>query len=107
VNNPAETSYFAICVSTMPVGMLGLLLSGIFAATMGQMDSGLNRNAGYFIKNFYQPLIRPHASERELLNVGRASTIVFGVLIIMVGLWFKTLEKMTLFDIMLQLGGLV
>jgi hypothetical protein len=33
---PAETSYFAICVSTMPIGMLGLLLSGIFASTMGR-----------------------------------------------------------------------
>ena len=54
-------------VTTMPVGMLGLLLSGIFASTMGQMDSGLNRNAGYFIKNFYQVQFRPHASERELL----------------------------------------
>jgi SSS family transporter len=107
VPRPAETAYFAMATATLPVGMLGLLLSGIFAATMGQMDSGLNRNAGYFIKNFYQVLMRPHASERELLNVGRASTVVFGFLIILVGLWFDTLKNVTLFDIMLQLGGLV
>src|SRR5687768_12122046 len=107
VTRPQETAYCAMVTATMPAGMLGLLLSGIFAATMGQMDSGLNRNAGYFIKNFYQPRLRPAASERELLNVGRASTVVFGVLIILVGLWFDTLKHLTLFDIMLQLGGLV
>jgi len=107
VPRPQETAYFAMATATMPVGMLGLLLSGIFAATMGQMDSGLNRNAGYFIKNFYQVWLRPRATERELLNVGRASTVVFGILIVLVCLWFDTLKNLTLFDIMLQLGGLI
>jgi hypothetical protein len=43
------------------------------------MDSGLNRNAGYFIKNFYQAQLRPAASEREQLVAGKITTIVFGV----------------------------
>ena len=50
--NAQDASYFAIALATMPSGMLGLLISGIFASTMGQMDSGLNRNAEYFIKIF-------------------------------------------------------
>jgi Na+/proline symporter len=105
VNNPAETSYFAICVSTMPIGMLGLLLSGIFASTMGQMDTGLNRNAGYFIKNFYQAQLRPAASEREQLVAGKITTIVFGAIIIVVTLWFETLKHAKLFDLMIQLSA--
>ena len=105
--NPQQTAYFAMATATMPVGMLGLLLSGIFAATMGQMDSGLNRNAGYFVKNFYQVQLRPHAGERELLLASRISTVIFGILIILTCRWFDTLKHLTLFDIMLQLGGLV
>jgi Na+/proline symporter len=98
--NVQETSYFAMAVTTMPVGMLGLLLSGIFASTMGQMDSGLNRNAGYFVKNFYQSQFRKQASERELLLAGRISTMVFGVLIIWASLWFATHKDTPLFEIM-------
>jgi Na+/proline symporter len=98
--NLQETSYFAMAVTTMPDGMLGLLLSGIFASTMGQVDSGLNRNAGYFVKNFYQSQFRPAASERELLLAGRLSTVVFGVLIISASLWFATHKDTPLFEIM-------
>ncbi|MEA2734945.1 MAG: hypothetical protein QOE14_1396, partial [Humisphaera sp.] len=107
VPNPQETAYFAIAKDTMPRGMLGLLLSGIFAATMGQMDSGLNRNAGYFIKNFYQVILRPRAGEKELLLAGKISTVAFGVLIILATLWFTTLKDKPLFDIMQQFSIMV
>jgi len=100
VPNPQETAYFAIAKETMPVGMLGLLLSGIFAATMGQMDGGLNRNAGYFIKNFYQVILRPRASEHELLLASKVSTVVFGIMIIFASWWFTTLQNNPLFTLM-------
>jgi solute:Na+ symporter, SSS family len=100
VPNAQETAYFAIAKETMPIGMLGLLLSGIFAATMGQMDSGLNRNAGYFIKNFYQVILRPHAREKELLLAGKISTVIFGVMIILSSLWFAQHKDTPLFTLM-------
>ena len=40
------------------------------------MDAGLNKNAGVFIKNFYQPILRPQAPERELLRAGKAQEAV-------------------------------
>jgi Na+/proline symporter len=105
--NAQDASYFAIALSTMPGGMLGLLISGIFASTMGQMDTGLNRNAGYFIKNFYQVKVRPQASERELLLASRLVTILFGGLIILATLWFASLEDMPIFKLMVNFGGWV
>jgi hypothetical protein len=91
----------------MPAGMLGLLISGIFASTMGQMDSGLNRNAGYFIKNFYQVKLRPHAGEKELLLASRIVTIIFGALIILATIWFASLDDMPIFKLMVNFGGWV
>jgi Na+/proline symporter len=105
--NAQDASYFAIALATMPAGMLGLLISGIFASTMGQMDSGLNRNAGYFIKNFYQVKVRPHAGEKELLLASRAVTIIFGVLIILATMWFASLDDMPIFKLMVNFGGWV
>jgi SSS family solute:Na+ symporter len=105
--NAQDASYFAIALATMPAGMLGLLISGIFASTMGQMDSGLNRNAGYFIKNFYQVKVRPDAGERELLLASRLVTILFGVLIILATMWFASLDDMPIFKLMVNFGGWV
>ncbi len=104
---PAEGSYLAIAMSLFPVGMTGLLVSGIFAATMSSMDSGLNKNAGVFIKNFYQPLLRPGASETELLRVGKAATIVLGLTVIGIAVFYSTIKNLTLFELMVKFQILV
>src|SRR5687768_9321548 len=107
LKNPQDASYFAIAMATMPTGMVGLLLSGIFAATMSSMDSGLNRNAGFFIKNFYQVVWRPRASERELMVASVVSTLVMGVMVIAAGLWFASLSNLPIFNLMVNFGGWV
>lgn len=107
MKNPEEGAFLAIGVSTMPAGMVGLLICGILAATMSSMDSGLNRNAGIFVKNFYQPVLRPGATDRELVNAGKITTGVLGVLVILAAQNFSRLENVGLFDLMLQFGTLV
>ncbi|MDQ8186755.1 sodium:solute symporter family protein [Pelagicoccus sp. SDUM812002] len=107
LKKPEEASYVAICIMTLPAGMLGLLMSGIFAATMSSMDSGLNRNAGIFVRNFYLPILRPNADEKELLFVGKITTLVLGGCIIFAGIQFSQLKDVGLFDLMLQFGALV
>lgn len=107
LNNPSEAAFVAICITTMPAGMIGLLLSGIFSATMSSMDSGLNRNAGIFVKNFYQSVLRPTATDRELVVTGRITTGVMGALVIVAGLNFSRMKDLGLFDLMLQFGTLV
>lgn len=107
LKNPSEGAFFAMCVTTMPAGMIGLLISGIFAATMSSMDSGLNRNAGIFVQSFYHTVLRPRASDRELVITGKVTTTLMGVLVILAGLYFSQLEHVGLFDLMVQFGTLV
>ena len=107
LKNPSEGAFLAISMTTMPAGMIGLLLCGILAATMSSMDSGLNKNAGFFVKNFYHPVLRPHAPERELVRVGKLTTGVLGMLVIFAGINFSRLEGLGLFDLMLRFGTLV
>src|SRR6185295_277410 len=83
VKHPADAAYVAACLGTLPAGMLGLLISGIFGATMSTMDVGLNKNAGFFVKNFYHVVVRPRASEREQLVAGKLVTLVLGALVIL------------------------
>lgn len=107
IPKPEEAAYVAICLEVLPVGMMGLLASGMFAATMSSMDSGLNRNAGIFVRNFYLPVCRPQAHEAELMTAGKVVTVAFGGLIIMVAMLLNQIEGMSLFNIMLQFGTLV
>jgi Na+/proline symporter len=107
LKNPSEGAFLAMCITTMPVGMLGLLLSGIFAATMSSMDSGLNRNAGIFVKSFYQAVLRRGAGDRELVLAGKVTTTVMGTLVILAALNFSRLSHLGLFDLMVQFGTLV
>jgi SSS family solute:Na+ symporter len=107
LRNPGEASFFAIATQTLPVGMLGLLVSGVFAATMSAMDAGLNSNAGIFIKNFYQPTLRPHAPERELLLAGKFTTLALGAIIVGLAQVYSGFARLSLFRLMLDFGVLV
>ncbi|HVM49253.1 MAG TPA: hypothetical protein VMU04_14575 [Candidatus Acidoferrum sp.] len=106
LKNPAEGAFVVAGLDTMPAGMLGLLISGIFGATMSNMDVGLNKNAGFFVKNFYQVLIRPGAHEKEMLVISKVVTLLLGLLVIAAALAFST-WKIGLFNLMLQFGGLI
>jgi SSS family transporter len=106
LKNPAEGAFVVAGLDNMPVGMLGLLISGIFGATMSNMDIGLNRNAGFFAKNFYQVIIRPQANEKEMLLISKVVTFLLGILVISAALAFST-WKGGLFNLMLQFGGLI
>src|SRR3954462_14644338 len=105
--HPEEASFIAITRAVAPVGMMGLLVSGIFAATMSAMDAGLNKSAGIFIKNFYQPVLHPGAADRHLLKAGKVVTLILGVIIICTALRMSQLKEFNLFIQMQRVSILI
>jgi Na+/proline symporter len=105
--NPAEMSYIAIAAQCVPVGLLGLLVTGIISSTMSSMDSGLNRNAGIFVRSFYLPVLRPLAGERELVLVGRLTTWSFGAMAILMALFYSSWRDLGVFNLMMNFSALV
>ena len=103
----SEASYLAFVKIFMPAGMIGLLIAAMFAATMSSIDSGLNRNAGIFVKNFFKPVIAPNISEKKLMIVSRIVTIAFGILIISLALFLNSQKELSLFDAMLYMSALL
>lgn len=102
---PHEAAFVAVSLDVMPQGLLGLLLSAMLGATVTNMDAGLNKNVGIFIRSLYRPLLRPHASERHLLIAGKLCTLVFGVIIIAVALQVNRYRHTNLFDFVNQLAA--
>ena len=103
-----DFAYLYFVQEYMPAGMVGLLVAAMFAATMSSMDSGLNRNSGIFVKNFYEPIIRKsRASEKELVAVSKATSAVFGIAIILIAQFINSLKGLSLFDTMMYVGALI
>jgi len=99
--------YLAMGIELLPVGMIGVMICAIFAATMSSMDSTLNRNAGIFVRNFYKPILRKSANEKELFRVSMITTVVLGCLVILSAVFFSELEGINLFDINMRLGAMI
>lgn len=107
LKEPSEAAFVVMALKTLPSGMIGLLIAGMFAATISSTDSGLNRNAGIFVRNFYRPVLRPGATEGEQLIAGKLATLAFGAVIILSGLFLNDLKDLSLFDLMQQFSALV
>ncbi len=107
LEHPEEAAFIAIARAVAPIGMMGLLVSGIFAATMSAMDAGLNKSAGIFIKNFYQPVVKPGAADKHLLKAGKIVTLVLGIIIICVALRLSHLKQLGLFLLMQRVSILI
>ncbi|MEI6891181.1 MAG: hypothetical protein V5783_03325 [Pontiella sp.] len=97
LKNPEEMAYLAVAVEVLPKGMLGMLGCGIFAATMSALDTALNQNSAILVRNIYMPLLRPNASERELLIVGKSFTTLAGAIMIGGGFAYAKFSNVDLF----------
>jgi Na+/proline symporter len=71
-----------------PVGLLGLLVAGIFAAYMSTVSTLMNWGASYIVNDFYKPFVRPKESESHYVWVGRIGSVVIFALSLFVAYYF-------------------
>lgn len=103
-----DAVYLVFARETMPVGTVGLLMAGLFAATMSSMDSALNRNSGIFVRSFYATIVRKgQATDKELLRAGQIACTINGILVILMAQFFSSLKHLSLFDLMMQVATLL
>jgi len=79
--NP-EQAYFLACAAVLPSGMMGLLLAAMFSSAASYIDGEINVYAGAITNDWYKLLLKPQATEKELLLVGRISSFLIGAVII-------------------------
>ena len=63
-------------LTLLPSGLLGLVAASLIAAFMSTMSTQLNLGASYLVNDFYHRFIKPDASEKQLVMVGRLFTVV-------------------------------
>jgi Na+/proline symporter len=70
----------------LPPGTLGLVLAGMFAATMSLLAADINVCASVLTRDVYARLAGAAGPDRELLGMGRLTTLLFGTLVLLFAL---------------------
>lgn len=102
-----QAAYLVIVQELLPAGMVGLVVSAMFAATMSTLDSRINFVTASFVKSIYKPMVNKNASEKDELRVSRITTGVMGLIVILFALFLNELRGVSLFSIMIIFAGLV
>jgi len=89
-----------------PVGLRGVLIAGLFAASMSSLDSSMNSLASVTVNDYYRRFVR-NTTERQAMGAARILTIVFGLFGTLSALYVATIETVSMFALFLQLLGLV
>lgn len=90
-------------LSFLPSGLLGLVLASLVAAFMSTISSHLNWGASYISIDFYKRFIKVDATEKEVVLVGRISTVLLMFLAGVIALELS--DALNAFQILLQIGA--
>ena len=94
---------YSAMLTYLPPGLLGLVVSSLIAAFMSTISTHLNWGSSYIALDFYKRFVRPQASEKQLVWVGRLSTVLLMVLAGLLALQFQS--ALDTFNILLQIGA--
>lgn len=87
----------------LPTGLIGIVLASLIAAVMSTLSTHLNWGSSYIVNDFYLRFVKPEASDKELVAVGRISTVSLMVLSAFLALALSS--ALGAFNILLQIGA--
>ncbi|MFZ4770706.1 MAG: sodium:solute symporter family transporter, partial [Ferruginibacter sp.] len=73
---PAAINHF------LPVGVLGLVLTGLLGAFMGTFSGTLNAAQAYIVNDVYLKYINPNASTKKIIH----ANYIVGILVVIIGI---------------------
>jgi SSS family solute:Na+ symporter len=85
----SNAAFPTLVVRLMPAGLQGVMVAAMLAALMASKAAVFNSSSTIFTMDFYKKL-RPDASDRRLINVGRVATIIMVILSL---LWIPFMSR--------------
>ena len=92
-------------VTSIPTGLVGLIVSAILSAAMSTISSGMNASATVFTEDIYKRYINKNITDKQTLRLLYVSTFIFGVLGIVTGI--AMIGVKSILDIWWQLSGIL
>ncbi|HMP28471.1 MAG TPA: Na+:solute symporter [Saprospiraceae bacterium] len=94
---------YSAMLTFLPHGVLGIIVTSLIAAYMSTISTHLNWGSSYLVLDVYKRFIKPESSEKELMNVGKISTVVLMILAMLIALVLE--NALQSFNILLQIGA--
>lgn len=94
---------YSAMLTKLPTGLLGLVLASLIAAYMSTISTHLNWGSSYIVNDFYLQHINKQATEKELVLVGRLSTVGLMIFSALFALYLTNAKQ--LFDIIIMFGA--
>jgi Na+/proline symporter len=94
---------YSAMLTFLPTGLIGIVLASLIAAVMSTLSTHLNWGSSYVVNDFYLRFVKPNASDKELVAVGRISTVLLMVLAAVLALALS--NALEAFNILLQIGA--
>ena len=84
--------------SLLPNGLIGLVVVVLIAALISTINSGLNAFGTILTLDIYEKKLRPNASDKEVIRVGRIAIVVAALIAVTCVIGLGTLGR-SLFDV--------
>lgn len=94
---------YSAMLSFLPPGWLGLVLTSLVAAYMSTLSTHLNWGSSYVVNDFWKRFVKPEAGDKELVWVGRISTVAMMALTAALAMYLQ--DAFEAFKILLQVGA--
>lgn len=94
---------YSAMLTKLPSGLLGLVLASLGAAYMSTISTHLNWGASYIVNDFYKTQVKPEASEKELVAVGRMATIILMIASAIMALLMT--NALQIFNVIIMFGA--
>jgi SSS family solute:Na+ symporter len=89
----------------LPSGLAGLVIAGLFAATMSTISSSMNSIATVITTDFYQS-VRPASTDKQRFVFARWVTVVLGALGCLIAVYMVYLRNASIWDQYIKIIGL-
>lgn len=103
---PIDATFPLFIAAELPMGITGLIIAGIFAAAMATLSSIMNSVATLASVDFYEKLAK-NPTQKTSVRFAEAMTVVAGLLGIATALLLSRFDIHSLFDISIELAGLL
>lgn len=91
----------------LPVGILGLVLTGLFGAFVGTFSGTLNAAQAYFVNDVYLKYVNPSASNKKVITVNYLSGIIIVAIGIALGFMAKDVNSILQWIVSGLYGGYI
>ncbi|HLO37131.1 MAG TPA: sodium:solute symporter family protein [Lacibacter sp.] len=91
----------------LPIGILGLVLTGLLGAFMGTFSGTLNAAQAYLINDVYLKYVNPNASTKKIINMNYVAGIVVVTIGVILGFFAKDVNSILQWIVSGLYGGYV